>query len=609
MATNYWSERQARSRLLTTEQLALSGGADIIDLYKKSLSKINKDISDIFQKYAKESGLDVIELTQVLTGSDRKQFLLNVQRKMMELGFEIDDVYKPEYIARITRLEALKEKIYWEMLKTNVEVERKMTTIYKNVVNESYDEIMYDYVGNKYDAGSFTTVHKSALEQLLKERWSGQNYKESVWRGNTNLIARDLPYKLGEVFIAGRSYARVASDIRDDYAVSMSSAMRIVRTESAFFSGQGELQAMKDLGIKKYQYYAIMDKRTSDICRDLDGEIFLYEDAQEGENYPPMHPNCRSRAVPLMEDEEEFEREREIYIKDMEASDSVDILNSDQINATDYDNAYDFVLDKYAVQGKRDRGTWVQGKDGTFTLLLDETDTRITLSAIATQVKGTGLGSKIMEDLKEYSDASAKLLIVDDVQNPEFFKRFDWLEHKESLNVFMHSPLEEDIRKMAMKETPLIKEVAGNNREDKPVFDYTLDGKLEVVIDKSKDGSEFYRALYNSEDVGGMDFEPPYNDKDDTGLISMIMLTGEGKGKGISPALIGSAFEMHPSLKKIELEVGEAQFKFWSHIGAKLNNPESVKKFGWESKSGGGTIATLTRKDFYVYLNRVAKRK
>ena len=33
---------------------------------------------------------------------------------------------------------------------------------------------------------------------------------------------------------------------------------------------------------------------TSDICRDLDHEVFSIKDAQAGVNYPPMHPRCRS---------------------------------------------------------------------------------------------------------------------------------------------------------------------------------------------------------------------------------------------------------------------------------------------------------------------------
>ena len=33
-------------------------------------------------------------------------------------------------------------------------------------------------------------------------------------------------------------------------------------------------------------------------CKCLNGEVFKTENAMEGENYPPMHPRCRSTTVP-----------------------------------------------------------------------------------------------------------------------------------------------------------------------------------------------------------------------------------------------------------------------------------------------------------------------
>lgn len=55
--------------------------------------------------------------------------------------------------------------------------------------------------------------------------------------------------------------------------------------------------------IEAYQYSAIMDDRTSDVCRSLDGKIF-----EKGEFTtqitPPLHFNCRSLLVPITKFEE-----------------------------------------------------------------------------------------------------------------------------------------------------------------------------------------------------------------------------------------------------------------------------------------------------------------
>ena len=44
-------------------------------------------------------------------------------------------------------------------------------------------------------------------------------------------------------------------------------------------------------------------KVTSKTCRDLDGQVFEVNDARVGENYPPMHPWCRSTTVAHFDDE------------------------------------------------------------------------------------------------------------------------------------------------------------------------------------------------------------------------------------------------------------------------------------------------------------------
>ena len=42
---------------------------------------------------------------------------------------------------------------------------------------------------------------------------------------------------------------------------------------------------------------AVLDLRTSEICRSLDGKVFYTKDAQQGVNMNPMHPFCRSTTI------------------------------------------------------------------------------------------------------------------------------------------------------------------------------------------------------------------------------------------------------------------------------------------------------------------------
>ena len=82
---------------------------------------------------------------------------------------------------------------------------------------------------------------------------------------------------------------------------SRASADRIVRTELTRIQNQATADTYRQAGIEKYQYLAIEDDRTSEACQELDGKIFRLDEAVIGENFPPIHPNCRCSIIPVVE--------------------------------------------------------------------------------------------------------------------------------------------------------------------------------------------------------------------------------------------------------------------------------------------------------------------
>jgi SPP1 gp7 family putative phage head morphogenesis protein len=47
-----------------------------------------------------------------------------------------------------------------------------------------------------------------------------------------------------------------------------------------------------------YRYVAVLDNRTSEICRELDGNVYRYDDPNRV--LPPQHLNCRSTTLPIL---------------------------------------------------------------------------------------------------------------------------------------------------------------------------------------------------------------------------------------------------------------------------------------------------------------------
>ena len=67
-------------------------------------------------------------------------------------------------------------------------------------------------------------------------------------------------------------------------------------------SGQAQAAADKDAGIDRYRILATLDLRTSEICREMDGQEFDYDDMKVGENFPPFHPFCRTTVLSVLDD-------------------------------------------------------------------------------------------------------------------------------------------------------------------------------------------------------------------------------------------------------------------------------------------------------------------
>lgn len=70
--------------------------------------------------------------------------------------------------------------------------------------------------------------------------------------------------------------------------------------------------------VDAYQFSAIIDDRTSEVCRELDGKVFSDKE-YVGRIVPPLHFNCRSVLVPITKFEE-YETDKEVgldKLKDM----------------------------------------------------------------------------------------------------------------------------------------------------------------------------------------------------------------------------------------------------------------------------------------------------
>ena len=293
----YWDKR-ALARLSESEKMSDEYIKRIKRIYAKAYRDIEKDIQNVYRNYSKDTGLDVQKLKELLTRSETKKTWEEMKRQ------GLDKYVKNNYKARISRLEQIQAQIYAKAKQIYPKEELEHTMAYKGVINQSYYKAVYDtQMGTGY-AFTFSKIDDNMMKAVLSERWSGKNYSERIW-GNTDILADSLSDVISSGMMNGQSVAKMTKQIKDRFKVSQYYAERLVRTETNHFNNMADAMAYEEMGVDMYVFVATLDNRTSEKCQSMDGKKFKYSEKEEGVNYPPLHPNCRSKTRGYVDEETE----------------------------------------------------------------------------------------------------------------------------------------------------------------------------------------------------------------------------------------------------------------------------------------------------------------
>lgn len=243
---------------------------------------------------------------------------------------ELDDIQAYKYREKL--LNELKDKIYKEyrdLAQTEIDISTKH---YKDVISDTYKNTT-DYLRSIKTNASFSMLKTEAIQDLLSTKWLGENYSKRVWK-NTNLLANRMTEILLDGIVLGKSIATMSDQINKIMRVGSFNCERLIRTETNFFHNRTSLKAYSDYGIKKYEYLATIDGRTSQICTKLNGQIFDVDKAKVGVNYPPMHPFCRSTTIAYFE--EELQQDDKNIIIEQKAKEDIELYSIGKIDRQIY---------------------------------------------------------------------------------------------------------------------------------------------------------------------------------------------------------------------------------------------------------------------------------
>ena len=384
----YWEKRQ-----LAREELSFNKGTEAYREYVKILSESKKEIENkiakLYTKYQQEVtklGIDKIQANRLLRGTEFKEWRYDIGKYVEEieklkksnpiefrkLSIELETL---AYKSRISRMDNLKAGIDYELIQAGEKIKGKVTDTLADVYENTYTSFVED-LNFKKGAISSDTI-KMALEQ----EWSGANYSSRIW-SNVDNLAKAIKNEVIVGLNKGINYRTMSQNISKKFDTSYKNAERLVRTETAHIQNQATLMGYKDSGVVKYEFLAVLDSRTSHTCASLNGEVFKTENAMEGENYPPMHPRCRSTTVPY-EYSDVFSDEPEK--EDFENNENEGIINNNgtifveggryrnigNINATEYKDELLELLRRYEqkIVKKSKENALVIAKNGDIYIL------------------------------------------------------------------------------------------------------------------------------------------------------------------------------------------------------------------------------------------------
>lgn len=142
------------------------------------------------------------------------------------------------------------------------------------------------------------------INKIIAKPWTadGSNFSSRIWKQKNQLV-NELHNGLSQAFIRGTEPYDLTKQISERFKVSKGQAGRLVMTETAYFHSAAQIDAFKELGVKEYEITAVLDSRTSELCRDMDGKHLPVSEFKAGITAPPFHCWCRSTTVPYFNDE------------------------------------------------------------------------------------------------------------------------------------------------------------------------------------------------------------------------------------------------------------------------------------------------------------------
>lgn len=134
-------------------------------------------------------------------------------------------------------------------------------------------------------------IEKVVNGTIEGKRWSTRLHT------NKKKLEKDLKKELKKFLNGDTSVNNITKNIKKKYNMNAYNSKRLIDTEVCRVQAQSNELFAEEHGVMKQIFTATLDKKTSNVCRNLDGQTFDIND--KNKPIPPLHPSCRSCLINL----------------------------------------------------------------------------------------------------------------------------------------------------------------------------------------------------------------------------------------------------------------------------------------------------------------------
>ena len=299
----HWTERalqQEQNAQIVADRYMAQIGQSLADYKHQLVSEIEK----FYARYAVDNKMTHAEAKQYLTDKERIEFKHVTLERFREMALNPDTptplLDALSYRHRISRKEALLAEIE----RLTAELYGKPDGIHDKVTEALSDVYIKGKIHQAKNLAHFGIIEKpilgvDAVKHKMASNWSGKTFSENVW------VHKEVAYKaisdvLNKGLTGGWSIDRMARALSERTGVAYHRADTLVRTETTFYNNLATLDTIKELGGDHYEIVAVLDSRTSEICRLENHEVHSVKEYEPGRTAPPFHVCCRSTIRPAV---------------------------------------------------------------------------------------------------------------------------------------------------------------------------------------------------------------------------------------------------------------------------------------------------------------------